>query len=250
MAGFGGLAGLPAGLYAAPTALGAGRKAAGASAAEPAAKAAQAMAMYPPQFYMACTAGGVASCGLTHMLVTPLDVVKCNMQTDPGKYRSIFQGFSLTVKEPGLLGYAAQGACKFGLYEFFKKYYSDMAGEENAAKYKTGIFLAGSASAEFFADIALCPFEAVKVKMQTVPGFATSYTAGFTKFVQQEGFGGLYKGLTPLWGRQIPYTMVKFACFENVVQALYKYVVPRPMAECTKPEKLAVSFAAGYIAGV
>jgi solute carrier family 25 (mitochondrial phosphate transporter), member 3 len=36
--------------------------------------------MYSPAFYAACTAGGVASCGLTHMLVTPLDLVKCNMQ--------------------------------------------------------------------------------------------------------------------------------------------------------------------------
>ncbi len=41
--------------------------------------------------------------------------------------------------------------------------YTDMAGEEVAKKYQTLIFLAGSASAEFFADIALCPFEAVKV---------------------------------------------------------------------------------------
>ena len=40
--------------------------------------------------------------------------------------------------------------------------YADMAGEELASKYQTLIFLAGSASAEFFADIALCPFEAVK----------------------------------------------------------------------------------------
>lgn len=39
-----------------------------------------------------------------------------------------------------------------------------MAGPENAAKYKTPIFLAGSASAEFFADIGLCAFEAVKVR--------------------------------------------------------------------------------------
>lgn len=38
-----------------------------------------------------------------------------------------------------------------------------MAGEEVAKKYQQAIFLAGSASAEFFADIALCPFEAVKV---------------------------------------------------------------------------------------
>lgn len=36
--------------------------------------------MYSPQFYAACTAGGILSCGLTHMAVTPLDLVKCNMQ--------------------------------------------------------------------------------------------------------------------------------------------------------------------------
>lgn len=36
--------------------------------------------MYSPQFYAACTVGGILSCGLTHMTVTPLDLVKCNMQ--------------------------------------------------------------------------------------------------------------------------------------------------------------------------
>lgn len=111
---------------------------------------------------------------------------------------------------------------QFGLYEYFKKTYSDMAGPEAAKKYQVRlprdvlglrpswggawaipsafqqatqqrmygpalsdrprlswltplasrlqmflqnlIYLAGSASAEFFADIALCPFEAVKVR--------------------------------------------------------------------------------------
>ena len=40
-------------------------------------------------------------------------------------------------------------------------------------------------------------------------------------------------------------TMMKFGAFENVVQALYKYVVPKPKAECNKTEQLGVSFAAG-----
>lgn len=40
--------------------------------------------MYSPAFYAACTFGGILSCGLTHMAVTPLDLVKCNMQvSDP-----------------------------------------------------------------------------------------------------------------------------------------------------------------------
>ncbi|MFS7911281.1 hypothetical protein Hanom_Chr02g00116271 [Helianthus anomalus] len=35
--------------------------------------------MYSPRFYAACTVGGILSCGLTNMTVTPLDLVKCNM---------------------------------------------------------------------------------------------------------------------------------------------------------------------------
>ena len=103
------------------------------------------------------------------------------------------------------------------LFPTFPRTYADAVGPENAAKYQTLVFLAGSASAEFFADIGLCPFEAVKVKVQTVPGFARGLSDGMPKFIATEGIGGLYKGLTPLWGRQIPYTMMKFAAFENTV---------------------------------
>ncbi|XP_047981401.1 mitochondrial phosphate carrier protein 3, mitochondrial [Salvia hispanica] len=217
--------------------------------------------MYSSQFYAACTVGGILSCGLTHMAVTPLDLVKCNMQIDPAKYKSISSGFGVLLKEQGvkgffrgwvptLLGYSAQGACKFGFYEFFKKYYSDLAGPENAAKYKTLIYLAGSASAELIADVALCPMEAVKVRVQTQPGFARGLSDGFPKFVRSEGALGLYKGLVPLWGRQIPYTMMKFASFETIVEMIYKHAIPTPKNECSKPLQLGVSFGGGYIAGV
>lgn len=91
---------------------------------------------------------------------------------------------------PTLIGYSGQGACKFGFYEFFKKYYSDIAGPENAAKYKTVIYLAGSASAEVIADVALCPMEAVKVRVQTQPGFAKGLSDGLPKFVKAQGYAG------------------------------------------------------------
>jgi hypothetical protein len=123
-------------------------------------------------------------------------------------------------------------------------------GEENMRNYGTFVYLAGSASAEFFADIALSPFEAIKVAVQTRPGFAKGLTDGAPKLIATEGFGSLFKSLVPLWGRQIPYTMMKFGAFENTVVALYKYAVPKPRDECTKGEQLGVSFAAGYIAGV
>lgn len=53
--------------------------------------------------------------------------------------------------------------CKFGLYEVFKVAYADAIGEENAYVYRTLLYLGASASAEFFADIALSPWEACKV---------------------------------------------------------------------------------------
>nr|GEV62255.1 mitochondrial phosphate carrier protein 3, mitochondrial-like [Tanacetum cinerariifolium] len=116
---------------------------------------------------------------------------------DPVKYKSISSGFGVLLKEQGvrgffrgwvftLLGYIAPGACKFGFYEFFKKYYSDIAGLEYAAKYKTLIYLAGSASTEVIADIAICPMEAVKVHVKRQPGFARGLGDRLPKFVRSE----------------------------------------------------------------
>merc|ERR1711872_260067 len=183
------------------------------------------------------------------------------LQVNKEKYKSLGNGFKLTIAEEGvrglakgwaptLIGYSMQGLCKFGFYEVFKILYSNMLGEENSYLYRTSLYLAASASAEFFADIALAPMEAVKVRVQTSPGFASTLREGAPKLYALEGISGFYKGLPPLWMRQIPYTMMKFACFERTVEALYKYVVPKPRADCTKGEQLVVTFVAGYIAGV
>lgn len=213
------------------------------------------------KYFALCGLGGILSCGLTHTMVVPLDLVKCRLQVDPGKYKSVINGFKVTIAEEGtralakgwaptFFGYSAQGLCKFGFYEYFKILYADMLGEENAFLWRTSLYLAASASAEFFADIALSPMEAVKVKIQTTPGFASTLREAVPKMMKEEGVNAFYKSLVPLWMRQIPYTMMKFACFERTVELLYKHVVPKPRSECSKSEQLVVTFAAGYIAGV
>jgi len=214
-----------------------------------------------PKFFALCGLGGIISCGVTHTLVVPLDLVKCRLQVNPDKYKNIITGFKVTMKEEGtkglakgwaptFIGYSMQGLCKFGFYEMFKVMYADIIGEENAYLWRTGLYLAASASAEFIADIALSPMEAVKVRIQTMPGFASTLREGAPIIYRQEGLNGFYKSLVPLWLRQIPYTMMKFACFERTVELLYKHVVPKPREECTKKEQLIVTFTAGYIAGV
>ncbi|KAI0394813.1 mitochondrial phosphate carrier protein [Xylariaceae sp. FL0594] len=230
--------------------------------ATPAAKARTGqIEMYSGGFYAAATFGGLLACGVTHTAVTPLDLVKCRRQVDSKLYKGNFQAWSMIYRKEGIrgiftgwsptfFGYSAQGAFKYGWYEYFKKTYSDLAGPENANKYKTLLYLSASASAEFLADIALCPFEAVKVRMQTsIPSPYSGTMDGIRKITAAEGAGGLYKGLYPLWGRQIPYTMMKFASFETIVEMIYKRL-PGSKADYGKGSQTAVSFTAGYLAGI
>eukprot|EP00003_Mantamonas_plastica_P014975 TRINITY_DN2566_c0_g1_i1.p1 TRINITY_DN2566_c0_g1~~TRINITY_DN2566_c0_g1_i1.p1 ORF type:complete len:207 (+),score=51.59 TRINITY_DN2566_c0_g1_i1:165-785(+) len=129
-----------------------------------------AIKLYSGKYYTICAIGGVFSCGLTHTAVTPLDLVKCRRQVDPKLYSSVGDGFKQIIKNEGgaaimtgwfptLIGYSMQGACKFGFYEFFKKTYADAAGEEFFNEHKSVVWAGASASAEFIADIALCPWE-------------------------------------------------------------------------------------------
>jgi len=220
------------------------------------------------KYFYYCGIGGILSCGLTHTAVTPIDLVKCNSQTNkeafPGAISGIRNIYNGTVSHlgfksglaglakgwgPTFWGYSAQGLCKFGFYEYFKYKYADIIGEEAAYKNRSLLYCAASASAEFIADIALCPFEAVKVRVQTSPSYATGLFDGLPKMLKNEGFAGLYAGIGPLWARQIPYTIIKFVAFERIAEAIYS-VLPKKKSDMNKAEQMGVVFAAGYIAGV
>jgi len=227
------------------------------------------------EFYVKCMFGGLLACGLTHTAVVTLDVAKCRAQahSKAGRWpKGLIPGIQKIATEEGaagmvrgwfptLLGYGAQGLFKFGFNEFFKDVYSKAIGEENldtTAK-KMALWAAASGSAEVFADVALCPFEMTKVKMQvSLPGseapFPSSFPAAFalmranaaeTKFP----FGSLY----PLWGRQIPYTMIKFVGFYQTVETIYAYLERRyniKKNDLSQAKQLTITFLAGYWAGI
>jgi len=193
-------------------------------------------------YYFKCMIAGVLSCGATHTAICPLDVVKCNMQTNPERFKGLIPGLKLLVREEGAsaiwkgwlptaIGYSMQGFCKFGFYEIFKDAYSNLAGHDNYYKYRDIIYLTASASAEFIADIALCPMEMVKVKVQTSlkgqfplalgPAIATMRA---NRAESRFPFGSVI----PLWSRQIPYTMAKFYFFEKIVESFYRFVFVNP----------------------
>ena len=56
------------------------------------------------KYYALCGFGGLMSCGLTHTLVTPLDLVKCRLQVNKEKYKNLGNGFKLTFAEGGASG--------------------------------------------------------------------------------------------------------------------------------------------------
>jgi len=215
-------------------------------------------------YYAKAMLGGALACGLTHAAITPLDVTKCNMQVEPGKYKGLTSGLSLIMKEEGsraiwkgvgptFIGYSLQGMFKYGLYEVFKDTYMTAAGKENSEKYKGLIWCAGSASAEFFADIALCPLEMTKVKIQTSPHgtFPVPMGAAFAEMSRLRAETRFpFGSIVPLWSRQIPYTMAKFYFFEKIVSLFYTHVLTKPKDSYSKPTQLGVTFASGYAAGV
>lgn len=210
------------------------------------------------KYFASCMLGGIIACGPTHTFVTPLDLVKTRRQVDSNLYKSNVQGWkTIYAKEgvrgiftgwsPTFVGYSFQGLGKYGFYEVFKHLYGD---EFFPNTNKTVIFLGASATAEFIADIFLCPFEALKVRMQTtIPPYARTLREAWGKTTAEGGIAKLYAGIVPLWGRQIPYTMCKFATFEETVSLIYKQLGGRK-EDYGKLAQTGVSFLGGYIAGI
>eukprot|EP01084_Bolivina_argentea_P116082 206324_1 len=229
-----------------------------------------------PSFYAKCMFGGIMACGFTHASVVTLDVAKCRAQahSKAGRWpNGLIPGIrKISATEgirgmrigwvPTFFGYGAQGLFKFGLNEFFKDIYSHAIGEDwiNKSKArKMALWAAASGSAEIFADVALCPFEMTKVKMQvTLPGhegaISPKLISGMRDMAARSADTRFpFGSLVPLWGRQVPYTMIKFVGFYLTADFVYDTIEKRygySRNELSSTTKLGITFACGYWAGI
>jgi solute carrier family 25 phosphate transporter 3 len=202
---------------------------------------------------------GAVCCSLTHGGLTPVDVVKTRIQLDPQTYnRGMVDGFRKVIRNEGaaalltgagptFAGYFLQGAFKFGGYEFFKQQCINQFGYEAASNNRTAVYLASAAAAEFFADIALCPLEATRIRLVSQPTFASGLVSGFSKILKNEGVGAFYSGFGPILFKQVPYTMAKFVVYEKVSELVYASVVEKSTA--SDGMKTTVNLGSGLIAG-
>ncbi|PSR80190.1 mitochondrial carrier domain-containing protein [Coniella lustricola] len=201
---------------------------------------------------------GAICCSVTHGALTPVDVVKTRIQLDPVTYnRGMIGGFKQVIQNEGAgalltgfgptaAGYFLQGAFKFGGYEFFKQQAISILGYENASNYRTGVYLASSAAAEFFADIALCPLEATRIRLVSEPTYASGLLSGISKMASQEGLGAFYAGFGPILFKQIPYTMAKFVVYEKVAEAVFQRF---PKKDLSDAGQTVVNLGSGLVAG-
>jgi len=228
-----------------------------------------------PSYYGKCMFGGVLACGVTHASVVTLDVAKCRAQahSKAGRWpKGLIPGLKKIITEEGasgmrigwvptFYGYGAQGLFKFGLNEFFKDIYTHQVGKENlhSTPKKMALWAAASGSAEIFADIALCPFEMTKVKMQvTLPGqpggVPKSIIPGMSDmWTRRADTRFPFGSLVPLWGRQVPYTMIKFVGFYLTADTIYDQIHKKTgykKEDLSKASQLTVTFASGYWAGI
>jgi solute carrier family 25 phosphate transporter 3 len=212
--------------------------------------------------YSRLALAGAMCCAITHGALTPVDVVKTRIQLEPQIYnQGMLSGFRqvvanegagalLTGVGPTFAGYFLQGALKFGGYEFFKKTFVDTLGMEKAQQHRTEIYLASSACAEFFADIALCPLEATRIRLVSQPSFATGLLSGFSRLLREEGvLRGFYSGFGPILFKQIPYTMAKFVVYERVSERVYSSM-STPKDQLSAGTVTTVNLGSGLVAGV
>ena len=215
---------------------------------------------YTVKDYASFALAGAIGCGVTHGAMTPIDVVKTRIQLEPtvynkgmfGSFKQVVQsegaGALLTGLGPTVLGYSMQGAFKFGGYELFKKQFIEYLGYDTAKKYKDSVYIGSSALAEFFADIALCPLEATRIRLVSQPTFANGLIGGFSRILKEEGVGSFYNGFTPILFKQIPYNIAKFLVFERASEAIYA-AIPTPRSELSTGANTVVNLGSGIIAG-
>ncbi|KAI8084736.1 mitochondrial carrier domain-containing protein [Halteromyces radiatus] len=205
---------------------------------------------------------GALGCGITHGAMTPVDVVKTRIQLSPEIYnKGMISGFRQVIKNEGAgalltgfgptaTGYFIQGALKFGGYEFWKKTFIDIVGVDKASDYRMPIYLVASGIAEFFADIALCPLEATRIRLVSQPTFANGLVSGFTRLLKEEGvLRGFYSGFGPILFKQVPYTMAKFGVYEVAVEKILQ-AVNTPKDQLSPSTLTFIDLDAGIIAGI
>ncbi|OAL72463.1 hypothetical protein A7D00_3465 [Trichophyton violaceum] len=201
-------------------------------------------AVRPP--YLHCMiAGGIGGTS-GDMLMHSLDTVKTRQQGDPHippKYTSMSSSYATIFRQEGirrgLYGGVTPALCGsfpgtvifFGTYEYSKRWMLDIGINPSIA------YLAGGFIADFAASFIYVPSEVLKTRLQLQgrynnPFFKSGYnyrsTAdAFRTILRTEGFFALFSGFKATLFRDMPFSALQFAFYEQEQQLAKRWVGQR-----------------------
>ncbi|XP_043699692.1 adenine nucleotide transporter BT1, chloroplastic/mitochondrial [Telopea speciosissima] len=170
-------------------------------------------------------AGAVA--GVSSTLCTyPLELIKTRLTIQRGVYENLLDAFLKILREegpaelyrgltPSLIGVVPYAASNYFAYDTLRKAYREVFKQEEIGNIAT--LLIGSAAGAI-ASSATFPLEVARKKMQVgALSGRQVYKDVFhalSSTLEQEGLGGLYKGLGPSCMKLVPAAGISFMCYE------------------------------------
>lgn len=206
--------------------------------------------------YLRFGASGAICCSGVHLALTPIDVVKTKVQTDPVKYTGVGQTFQKVLKDggpgafftgwaPTFLGFFIWGGLSYALTEFLRRTFTELAGLD-AGSLEVPIILCASAIGSFFGSFIICPFEAIRIRSVAQPDYGSSIIQVFNRLVKEEGLFSLFSAVPVFMTKEIPFAMAKFTVFDISTAMMYEQF---PAAREDIQLSLLISLAGGTLGG-
>jgi len=207
--------------------------------------------------YLRFCASGAICCSAVHLALTPIDVVKTKVQTNPIKYPGVISSFQKVLKEEGpgtfftgwaptFTGFFLWGGFSYTTTELIRRYLIEAAGTD-ASALEVPIILVASSVGAFFGSFLICPFEAVRIRTVSQPGFAPNFVGVLKRIIRDEGLLSLFTAVPVFMVKEIPFAMAKFTVFDLSTEWMYETF---PAAREDLQLSLLVSLIGGTLGGI
>ena len=139
-----------------------------------------------------CLSGAICASGV-HLILTPIDVVKTKVQTDPVKYKGVFRSFNKVLQDEGFItlftgwlptfiGFFFWGGLTYTTTEAFRRLGTTLMGND-AATLEVPIVVVAAGIASFLGSFILTPTEAVRIRSVAQPDYAESIAGVLSKMI-------------------------------------------------------------------
>ncbi|KAI8330556.1 mitochondrial carrier domain-containing protein [Blakeslea trispora] len=217
---------------------------------------------YPP-YFDACIAGGIGG-SAADFVMHSVDTVKTRLQGQPHarvqKYTSMVQAYKLILKQegvmrglyagvtPAMIGSIPGTTLYFAIYELTKR----TLNESNIPEVVSHL-MAGSLG-DLAASFIYVPSEVLKTRLQLQgrynnPHFVSGYNYRSTwhatkMIVKYDGFGALFHGFRATILRDVPYSAIQFACYEQ-----FKKIAQNRFKQPDQDLPIGIDMVTGSLAG-